>query len=134
MFYALKLLEHSCLPIARLILTAKGDDRPAADVFNHKDTLLWAALHSASSDLDLFSGKRDWDRRGRVPLLPDVHPPREPGLGLPVGGPHPQDELRCDDTVTQFAMLFSHDYSQGSSDMAVNIESFIALHLDGVLH
>ena len=47
MQYALK---HFRLPIARLILSAKGDDRPAADVFNHKNALLYAALLSASSE------------------------------------------------------------------------------------
>ena len=98
----------------------------------HKQLQL-AATVCVLLDLDFILGPRDGYRRGRVPLLPDVHPPREPGLGIPVGGPHPQDEFRCDDTVTQFAMLFSHDYSQGSSDTAVNLESFIALYLDSAL-
>ena len=45
MEYALK---HSRLPIARLILSTKGD-RPAADVFNHGDALFWGGRYSSSS-------------------------------------------------------------------------------------
>ena len=43
-------LRHFRLSIARLILSAKGDDRPAADVFNHEEALLGAAWHWASSE------------------------------------------------------------------------------------
>ena len=48
MGYALK---HFRLPIARLILSAKGD-RPAADVFNHEDALFCGAWSSSSEAVE----------------------------------------------------------------------------------
>ena len=39
-------LAYFRLPIATLTLSAKGDRRPAADVFNHEWALFWGAFSS----------------------------------------------------------------------------------------